>query len=148
MGVLFYVQERIRPGIHRRRRGLHLAVLLHYLRLPPPPFPANTGTPQTPYFPPSLPVRPSCSRRGCFRCFLLLKDLNACDRSLTPWLLAMFHCPWYNSNIQHPGERMAVTAMRAMEPVLFQHKASLAISGHVHGEKPRRKQAATWTAVQ
>lgn len=30
---------------------------------------------------------------------------------------------------------MAVTAMRAMEPVLFQHKASLAISGHVHGEK-------------
>ncbi|CAM9841713.1 unnamed protein product [Scytosiphon promiscuus] len=62
----------------------------------------------------------------------LVEDLDACDRSLTPWVVAMFHCPWHNSNIKHPSERMAVTAMRAMEPVLFQHKASLVISGHVH----------------
>eukprot|EP00752_Nemacystus_decipiens_P008937 g7979.t1 len=62
----------------------------------------------------------------------LIEDLNACDRSSTPWLVAMFHCPWYNSNLAHPGERQAATAMKAMEPVLSQHNASLTISGHVH----------------
>ncbi|CBJ32080.1 acid phosphatase/ protein serine/threonine phosphatase [Ectocarpus siliculosus] len=62
----------------------------------------------------------------------LVEDLDGCDRSRTPWLVAMFHCPWHNSNLAHPGERMAATAMHAMEPVLFQHKASLAIAGHVH----------------
>ncbi|CAN0495769.1 unnamed protein product, partial [Ectocarpus sp. 12 AP-2014] len=59
-------------------------------------------------------------------------DLDGCDRSRTPWLVAMFHCPWHNSNLAHPGERMAATAMRAMEPVLFQNKASLVVAGHVH----------------
>lgn len=62
-----------------------------------------------------------------------VQDLNATDRSLTPWLVAMFHCPWHNSNLEHQGERQAMTAMRAMEPVLFRHRTSFVISGHVHG---------------
>lgn len=74
--------------------------------LPPPRFPTNTPC----------------------------QDLDASDRSLTPWVLAMFHCPWYNSNLEHQSERMALTAMRTMEPLLSQHKAALVIAGHVHGE--------------
>ena len=52
---------------------------------------------------------------------------------MTPWLVAMMHCPWYNSNLAHQGERQAETAMRAMEPLLYQHKAAVVITGHVHG---------------
>lgn len=44
------------------------------------------------------------------------------------------HCPWYNSNLAHQGERQAETAMRAMEPLLYQHKAAIVIAGHVHGK--------------
>ncbi|CAM9981964.1 unnamed protein product [Ascophyllum nodosum] len=44
----------------------------------------------------------------------------------------MFHCPWHNSNLSHQTERQALTAMRTMEPLLFQHKTALVIAGHVH----------------
>lgn len=46
----------------------------------------------------------------------------------------MFHCPWYNSNLEHQGERQAATAMKVMEPLLFQYRTALIASGHVHGE--------------
>ena len=62
------------------------------------------------------------------------QDLGATDRFLTPWVVAMFHCPWHNSNLSHQTERQALTAMRTMEPLLFQHKTALVIAGHVHGE--------------
>ncbi|CAM9158106.1 unnamed protein product [Pylaiella littoralis] len=62
----------------------------------------------------------------------LQKDLESADRTLTPWLVAMMHCPWYNSNLAHQGERQTETAMRAVEPLLYQHKAAVVISGHVH----------------
>ncbi|CBN76693.1 conserved unknown protein [Ectocarpus siliculosus] len=62
----------------------------------------------------------------------LQKDLESADRALTPWLVVMMHCPWYNSNLAHQGERQAETAMRAMEPLLHQHKAAVVITGHVH----------------
>lgn len=61
------------------------------------------------------------------------QDLESTDRDMTPWLVVMMHCPWYNSNLAHQGERQAETAMRAMEPLLYQHKAAVVITGHVHG---------------
>lgn len=73
------------------------------------------------------PLFRSGRRVGC------AQDLESTDRSLTPWLVAMMHCPWYNSNLAHQGERQAETAMRAMEPLLYQHKAAVVITGHVHG---------------
>lgn len=63
----------------------------------------------------------------------MAQDLESADRTLTPWLVAMMHCPWYNSNLAHQGERQAETAMRAIEPLLYQHKAAITIAGHVHG---------------
>ncbi|CAM9492658.1 unnamed protein product [Scytosiphon promiscuus] len=62
----------------------------------------------------------------------LQKDLEFTDRTVTPWLIVMMHCPWYNSNLAHQGERQAETAMRAIEPILYQHKAAIIIAGHVH----------------
>ena len=64
----------------------------------------------------------------------LRQDLEALDRSVTPWVIAMMHCPWYNSNLAHQGERQTLTAMRAMEPLLYKHKTAVVIAGHVHGE--------------
>lgn len=64
----------------------------------------------------------------------IMQDLGSTDRSLTPWVIVMFHCPWHNSNLGHQTERQALTAMRTMEPLLFEHKTALVISGHVHGE--------------
>ncbi|CAN0341275.1 unnamed protein product, partial [Discosporangium mesarthrocarpum] len=62
----------------------------------------------------------------------LAEDLDAADRLLTPWLLVMMHCPWYNTNRLHQLERQALTAMSAMEPLLIRHRVALVIAGHVH----------------
>lgn len=52
------------------------------------------------------------------------------DRERTPWLLVLFHVPWYNSNTahQHEGDRMMV----AMEPLLYAAGADIVLAGHVH----------------
>ena len=57
-------------------------------------------------------------------------DLLKVDRKRTPWLLALFHVPWYNSNTAHQreGDRM----MSAMEPLLYAAGADIVLAGHVH----------------
>ncbi|CAM9192450.1 unnamed protein product [Choristocarpus tenellus] len=62
----------------------------------------------------------------------LVKDLESADRSVTPWVVVVMHCPWYNTNLAHQLERQAGAAMRSMEPLLFLHKAALVVAGHVH----------------
>jgi acid phosphatase type 7 len=34
----------------------------------------------------------------------LKQELAAVDRARTPWLIAVLHAPWYNSNLHHYGE--------------------------------------------
>lgn len=44
-------------------------------------------------------------------------DLLTVDREKTPWLLVLFHVPWYNSNNAHQGEgdkMMEALCLRAM----------------------------------
>ena len=38
----------------------------------------------------------------------LRADLAKVDRSRTPWVVAAFHCPWYNSNDDHQDEFQAL----------------------------------------
>ena len=52
------------------------------------------------------------------------------DRSRTPWLIAVLHVPWYNSNYKHQGEGDAM--MRSMEFLLEEANTDLLIAGHVH----------------
>ncbi|XAR67457.1 Acid phosphatase [Bertholletia excelsa] len=67
----------------------------------------------------------------------LKADLLKVDRKRTPWLLVLFHVPWYNSNMAHQGEGDSM--MEAMEPLLYAAGADAVFAGHVHAyERSRR----------
>lgn len=60
----------------------------------------------------------------------LLHELPKVNRSETPWLIVLVHCPWYNSYEYHfmEGETMRVM----FEPWLVAHKVDIVFAGHVH----------------
>lgn len=60
----------------------------------------------------------------------LQADLAKVDRSTTPWLIAVIHAPWYNSNSRHQGDGNKMK--EAMEPILKKAKVDLLFAGHVH----------------
>ncbi|KAM1256354.1 hypothetical protein ACFX1Q_030492 [Malus domestica] len=60
----------------------------------------------------------------------LKADLSKVDRQKTPWLLVLFHVPWYNSNKAHQGEGDSMMAV--MEPLLYAASADIVFAGHVH----------------
>ncbi|KAG5064687.1 hypothetical protein AAZX31_02G272800 [Glycine max] len=67
----------------------------------------------------------------------LKEDLSKVDRKRTPWLLVLFHVPWYNSNKAHQGA--GDDMMAAMEPLLYAASVDLVIAGHVHAyERSKR----------
>ncbi|XVF77503.1 hypothetical protein PTKIN_Ptkin14bG0049600 [Pterospermum kingtungense] len=57
-------------------------------------------------------------------------DLSKVDRKKTPWLVVLFHVPWYNSNNAHQGEGDGM--MAAMEPLLYAAGVDIVLAGHVH----------------
>ncbi|XP_024983226.1 purple acid phosphatase 23 isoform X2 [Cynara cardunculus var. scolymus] len=60
----------------------------------------------------------------------LQKDLSQLDRSVTPWLVAAWHSPWYNSYSSHYQE---FECMRLeMEELLYHYRVDIVFSGHVH----------------
>lgn len=59
----------------------------------------------------------------------LQKDLAQVNRSVTPWLIATWHPPWYNSYVAHYRE---VECMRiSMEDLLYRNGVDLVLNGHV-----------------
>lgn len=60
----------------------------------------------------------------------LQEDLSKVNRKRTPWLLVLFHVPWYNSNTAHQGE--GGDMMETMEPLLYAASVDLVLAGHVH----------------
>ncbi|KAG6427517.1 hypothetical protein SASPL_111763 [Salvia splendens] len=60
----------------------------------------------------------------------LLADLATVDRSKTPWLFALIHAPWYNTNSAHKGE--GETMRVAMENILYNARVDVVFAGHVH----------------
>ncbi|KAF4389283.1 hypothetical protein CsatB_026311 [Cannabis sativa] len=67
----------------------------------------------------------------------LKADLSKVDRKKTPWLVVLFHVPWYNSNKAHQGEGDQM--MAAMEPLLYAASVDLVFAGHVHAyERSKR----------
>ncbi|XP_048234819.1 purple acid phosphatase 18 [Ricinus communis] len=67
----------------------------------------------------------------------LKADLAKVDRKKTPWLLVLFHVPWYNSNKAHQGEGDGM--MVAMEPLLYAASVDVVLAGHVHAyERTKR----------
>ncbi|KAF6135756.1 hypothetical protein GIB67_028612 [Kingdonia uniflora] len=60
----------------------------------------------------------------------LERDLANVDRSVTPWLVATWHPPWYNTYKAHYRE--AECMMVEMEELLYSYKVDIVFNGHVH----------------
>lgn len=60
----------------------------------------------------------------------LLADLASVDRGITPWVFALIHAPWYNSNSAHRGEGESMRV--AMEEILYKSRVDVVFAGHVH----------------
>ena len=59
----------------------------------------------------------------------LEKDLQRVDRRVTPWVVAAWHSPWYNSYSSHYQEFECMR--QEMEDLLYQHRVDIVFSGHV-----------------
>lgn len=59
----------------------------------------------------------------------LKKDLGQVDRSVTPWLVAAWHPPWYNSYSSHYQEFECMR--KEMEVILYKYRVDVVFSGHV-----------------
>jgi 3',5'-cyclic AMP phosphodiesterase CpdA len=59
-----------------------------------------------------------------------MDDLAGVNRALTPWLVLMWHTPFYNSNSHHQLEAEPMRV--AIEERLVRAGVNLVISGHVH----------------
>ncbi|KAE8675159.1 Purple acid phosphatase 15 [Hibiscus syriacus] len=60
----------------------------------------------------------------------LERDLANVDRSVTPWLVATWHPPWYNSYKAHYKE--AECTRVEMEELLYSYSVDIVLNGHVH----------------
>jgi len=60
----------------------------------------------------------------------LYADLAKVNRTITPWIIALWHRPWYCSNEDHIGEGEDMRL--AIEPLLIQGNVDLVFNGHVH----------------
>jgi len=61
----------------------------------------------------------------------LQQDLHSVDRARTPWLVALWHTPWYTTSSHHPMEEGAVMR-EAMEGLMYAHKVDIVLVGHLH----------------
>lgn len=60
----------------------------------------------------------------------LKQDLARINREYTPWVIVVFHAPWYNSNRGHYKE--AERMRKALEQTLFDAGVDVILNGHVH----------------
>ncbi|PON92535.1 Acid phosphatase [Trema orientale] len=57
-------------------------------------------------------------------------DLANVDREVTPWLVASWHAPWYNTYTAHYREAECMRV--AMEDLLYKYRVDIVFNGHVH----------------
>ncbi|KAK6244546.1 hypothetical protein QUC31_010955 [Theobroma cacao] len=62
----------------------------------------------------------------------LQADLRKIDRRKTPWIVAIIHAPWYNSNSAHQGEPESDLMKESMEGLLYKAGVDIVFAGHVH----------------
>ena len=80
----------------------------------------------------SLKNTQPCLQSGSNQRIWLEKDLAGVDRSITPWLIVLFHQPYVNSNTVHSIASEGISVQVVIEDLLYLHKVDLVISGHVH----------------
>jgi hypothetical protein len=59
-------------------------------------------------------------------------DLASVDRTITPWLIAGGHRPWYSTG---GSDNICTPCQTAFEPLLYKYGVDLAIFGHVHNSQ-------------
>jgi hypothetical protein len=72
------------------------------------------------------------SHFSLFLYFRLNSDLLSVNRTITPWIVVVMHCPWYSSNIAHYSEAQTVIMRDSMEKLFLQYKVNIVLTGHVH----------------
>jgi len=60
----------------------------------------------------------------------LSQDLQNVNRKVTPWIVSIWHSPWYCSNTAHYGSGDDMKA--SYEDIFHQYNVDLVINGHVH----------------
>lgn len=60
----------------------------------------------------------------------LVRDLSSVDRSITPWLVAAWHPPWYSTYKAHYRE--AECMMVELEDLLYSSGVDIVFNGHIH----------------
>ena len=71
-------------------------------------------------------------REGSLQYEWLLSELKSVDRSITPWLIVMLHCPLYNTFKTHHRDIFTTEARAILEPLFVEYTVNFVISGHVH----------------
>ena len=62
----------------------------------------------------------------------LLSELERVDRSITPWLIIMLHCPLYSTFHDHHREVFITEARVHLEPIFVRHRVNFVVAGHLH----------------
>jgi predicted phosphodiesterase len=62
----------------------------------------------------------------------LENNLGSVDRTITPWIIVVMHCPWYSSNINHYADKQTVEMRSNMEYLFSKYQVNIVFNGHVH----------------
>lgn len=62
----------------------------------------------------------------------LENNLAFIDRTITPWVIVIMHCPWYSSNINHYADSQTILMRKSMEDLFYQYNVNIVFNGHVH----------------
>jgi hypothetical protein len=62
----------------------------------------------------------------------LQNDMLSVDRTVTPWLIVVMHCPWYSSNKNHYADEQTVLMREYMESLFYKYSVNIVFNGHVH----------------
>ena len=54
------------------------------------------------------------------------------NRSITPWLIVMLHCPVYTTFKTHHKEMFVTEAQVILEPLFVDYTVNFVIAGHIH----------------
>ena len=63
----------------------------------------------------------------------VIDTLESIDRSVTPWLFVVIHCPWYNTFNSHQNETPTKRMRDMLEPIFVEYKVNIIFTGHTHG---------------
>jgi hypothetical protein len=62
-------------------------------------------------------------------------DLASVDRSITPWVVAAGHRPWYSTDASGPDSNICVPCQAAFEGLFYRYGVDIGVFGHVHNSQ-------------